>query len=166
MDFGDSKNIKSKLGTTFYIKLLSLSKKKKENLEKKQIKFFGINNKKFANFTGVQAWQGKEYRHLEEKPTTQEILYFIKHRDKYMTVYFCELPDKLPVFLVSKCSFIPDNRTIILCNNPVLVNEMTINAFQFKSLYNAIHDGRVCVTTNEIGLLLDDYFATNGIKWG
>lgn len=165
MDFGDSKNIKSKLGTTFYIKLLSLSKKKKENLEKKQIKFFGINNKKFANFTGVQAWQGKEYRHLEEKPTTQEILYFIKHRDKYMTVYFCELPDKLPVFLVSKCSFIPDNRTIILCNNPVLVNEMTINAFQFKPLYNAIHDGRVCVTTNEIGLLLDDYFATNGIKW-
>ena len=165
MDFGDEKNIRSKLGATFYVKLLSLSKKKKTNLEKKTIKFFGINNKKFANFTGVQAWQGKEYRHLTEKPDTQEILYFIKHRDKYLTVYFCELKDRRPVFLVSKCSFIPDNRSVIVTLAPILVNEMMLNPYQFKSLYTAINEDRVCVTTNEIGLLLDDFFSMNGIKW-
>lgn len=165
MEFGDKKNIKSALGTTFYIELLRLSKEKKQSLKEKTIRFFGINNKKFANFTGIQAWQGREYKHLMEKPLHQEQIYFIKHRDKYITVYFVELEDKRPVFLITKCSFTPDSRSIVITNEPVLHNEISFNTMWFNSLIKAAHEGRIYVSTNEIGLLFDDFLQSNSVKW-
>lgn len=165
MEFGDKKNIKSALGTTFYIELLRLSKEKKLSLKDKTIRFFGINNKKFANFTGVQAWQGREYKHLMEKPVHQEQIYFIKHRDKYITVYFVELEEKRPVFLITKCSFTPDRRSIVITNEPIANNEISFNAVYFNSIIKAAHEGRIYVSTNEIGLLFDDFLQSNSVKW-
>ena len=166
MEFGDKKNIKSVLGTTFYIELLRLSKEKKKNLIDKTVRFFGINNKKFANFTGIQAWQGREYRHLMEKPISQEPIYFIKHREKYITVYFCELENKRPVYLVTKCSFIPDGRGFVITNEPQLSYEIAFNPLWCNGLVQAAHENRICVSTNEIGLLFDDFLQTNRVKWG
>lgn len=164
MDFGDEKNIKTQLGTTLYIKLLSLSKKKKIDLKEKTVRFFGFNNKKFANFTGLQAWQGREYRHLHETPIHQEIIYHIKHRDKYIAVNLVEIEDKLPIFLLTKCSYIPDNRGVILTEKPELVNEMRLNAYDFSPLIDAVRENRICVTTNQIGLLFDDFLSCFGYK--
>lgn len=166
MEFGDKKSIKSTLGTTFYIELIRLSKEKRKNLLNKTVRFFGINNKKFANFTGLQAWQGREYRHLMEKPISQEAIYYIKHRDKYITVYFVELEDKRPVYLVTKCSFIPDGRGFVITNNPVASHEISFNHLWCNGLIIAAHENRICVSTNEIGLLFDDFLASNNIKWG
>lgn len=164
MDFGEKKNIKTALGTTLYVELLPLSKKKKTDLMQKTVRFFGFNNKKFANFTGVQAWQGREYQHLHDSPLSQETIYHIKHRDKYITVNIVEFENKLPAFLLTKCSYIPDNRGVVLTEKPVLVNEMRLNAYDFAPLVDAVKEGRIYVTTNQIGLLFDDFLSCFGYK--
>ena len=134
------------------------------DLKNKTVRFFGFNNKKFANFTGVQAWRGREYKHLHEKPINQEIVYFVKHRDKYLAVNYVELEDRLPVFLITNCSFVPDLRSIILTEHPELVNEMRLNSYDFAPIINAARDGRIYVTTNQVGLLFDDFMQCFGYE--
>lgn len=165
MDFGDKKRIVTPLGSTMFIHLLPLSKTKKENLVNKTVRFFGFNNKKFANFTGVQAWQGREFKHLHDSPTHQEIIYHIKHRDKYLAVNLVEFPDMLPAFLITRCSYIPDLRGVVLTEKPELVNEMRLNAYEFNPLIQAAKEGRIYVTTNQIGLIFEDFLNTFGVKW-
>lgn len=162
MDFGDNLDIVTELGTTLYLELMKVSERKKENLLKKRIRFFGFNNPKFANFTGIKAWQGYSYKHLIGKPKYQNIIAFIHHRERYIALYYFEMEGIKPGVLLTKFDK-PRKNTLTFSICPEKYNEKLFKDCP-KFIAKCFKEDRFYFATNEIGMLFDDFLVENGMR--
>ena len=166
MDYGESKRIVTDLGSRYYVELLPVSVEKKKELAKKNVRFYGIGKSKFANFTGVDAWKGYNYKHLlDEDVKSYIILYYVHHRDKWLTISFIEFEDETikPAFHIAWSNPPKKEDKIVFTLTPHKVNECLIHDIsnRFKK---AFKEDRVYYATNETGLLFDDFLNENGIR--
>lgn len=166
MEFGEYKNIISALGTTLHVELLPVSASRKQSIKDKHIRFYGFNNNKFAHLTGVEAWKGFNYPHLKDEAVKDYTLqYFIHHRDRWLSLSVIEFEDqdKQLAFLVAKSSPPKYMDRIIFTLNPALVNEKLITSCS-TFLKACINEGRLYFSSNEVGMLFDDFMRESGIK--
>lgn len=89
LTFGGSIEMKTKKGTTLCCYLLEQSEMQKKKLNEGNIKFFGFNTRKAAQFIGESEWSGDDYLHLNfpldyEELVTRRI--YIKHRNIYIQI--------------------------------------------------------------------------------
>lgn len=166
LDFGDSTRVLTDLGSSYFFKLIPVSAERKEKLEKKKLRFFGISKNKFAHFTGVQAWQGYNYQHLtgDEEVDCKDLYAFIYHRTKWMALYVITLKgDMKPIIhIVNSVPPRKDDRWIYTLN-PSKLNEMLFIDCP-KFIKDAYNENRMYFSSNNIGLLFDDFLQENGIK--
>ena len=166
MDFGEKKNLVTDLGSRYHVELLPVSAVRKKMIEKKNIRFYGINKNKFANFTGVEAWKGYNYKHILDEPVKEYTLVnFIHHRDRWMALSHIEFDDAdmKPALHVSKSAAPRGNDLVTYTTEPTKINEWTIKDCP-NWMKKAIQEDRVFFSSNEIGLLFDDFMMENGIK--
>lgn len=166
MDFGDDARITTDLGSQYYFKLIPVSEERKEKLEKKQLRFFGISKNKFAHFTGVQAWQGYNYQHLtgDEEIECRDLYAFVYHRNKWMSINVITLKDgrKPIIHIVNSLSPKMDDK-LIYCLNPTMENEKLFGDCP-KFIKDAYNENRLYFSSNNIGLLFDDFLQENNIR--
>lgn len=166
MDFGEKKSLITDLGSRYYIELLPVSAVRKKAIEKKNIRFFGLNKSKFANFTGTEAWKGFNYKHLmDEHVKLITLICFIRHRDRYLTVSYLEFddPELQPALLVSKSNTPRKHDCIEYTVAPVNLNDRLIKTCP-NYMKQAIIEDRVYFSSNEVGLLFDDFLKENKIQ--
>lgn len=166
MDFGEKKSLVTDLGSRYYIELLPVSAVRKKSIEQKAIRFFGLNKSKFANFTGVEAWKGFNYKHLvDEEVEDISLISFIRHRDRWMTLsmIFFDDPEAQPALMVSKSNEPRKRDRITYTLSPYNVNERLIQEAPHYIKKKILEDN-VYFSSNEIGLLFDDFLKENGIK--
>lgn len=166
MDYGEHKRIVTDLGSRYYVELLPVSDAKKKEVEKKNVRFYGIGKSKFANFTGVDAWKGYNYKHLlDEEIKDYNLLYYIFHREKYLSIARVEFEDvnARPVFHITWCNKPKHEDRIVFTLQPARINERCIHDISdvFK---RAFKEDRIYFGTNEVGLLFDDFMNENGIR--
>lgn len=164
MDNGDKLDVTTPLGTTVYVELLPLSKKKTERIEKKKIRFFGFENDKFAAFTGLSAWQGFSYPHImkEMNLKSQEIIAFIYHRKQYIAIYLAEFETETPALLFTKFDT-PKRDGIVFTTKPKYDGEMKFRDAP-KFIAQLFNNDRFYFSTNEIGLLVDDFLQESDME--
>ena len=163
MDYGDKCDILTDLGSRYYIEMIALTEQRKSSLSLKNIRFFGINNPKFANFTGVDAWKGFNYPHLLDDPESMIMFSFIKHRDLYVALSLCTMEkDKKPIVFFSKFGKPRGRDLVTYTTTPVFINEKIMQKCP-DWLKQALRERRVAYSSNEIGLLVDDFLRESGI---
>lgn len=170
-NFGEKFECTTELGTSVYFRSLDINEERKENIKKNNIKFFGFNTKRSAQFTGLSLWSTKDYQHIpdnemlnNEYKRNEKI--YIKHRDRYIQLVlyynednnyyvYCHWSNK-PLY----------NDRIVLCLNPIEKNEIfglaeytdrlnVCNAV--RKLIRLRKENRWYYQNNTIGNLLDDY---------
>ena len=85
--FGGVIRWETALGTTGTCRLLEMSERHKEKLEKRKIRFFGFPTKKAAQFIGTSEWSGKSFPHPEERMDYENKVFsriYVYHRDRYI----------------------------------------------------------------------------------
>lgn len=162
MTFGDKLDIVTELGTSIYLELMKVSERKKENLLKKKIRFFGFSNPKFANFTGIKAWQGFNYKHIIGTPKNQKIIAFIYHRGRYIALYYFEMDGIKPGILLTKFDK-PKKQTMTFTICPEHYNEKLFKECP-KFIAKCFKEDRFYFASNEIGMLFDDFLVDNGMR--
>ena len=168
MSFGEHKSIVTDLGSRYYVELLPVSQERKKSLKDKKIRFYGISKSKFANFTGVDAWKGYNYKHLMDdtgEVKAYTMIAFIYHRERWLSVSVVEFedPGQRPAVHIAKSNKPKYIDRIVYTLEPNKVNEKLIrNCNQF--LKTAIQEDRLYFSSNEVGLLFDDFLKENGIK--
>lgn len=166
LDFGEHTRILTDLGSSYYFEMIKVSEERKEQLQKKKLRFFGISKNKFAHFTGVQAWQGFNYQHLtgDEEIECNDLYAFVYHRTKWMAIRVITLKgDMKPIIHIVKSYAPTKNNTWVYTLNPSKINEkLFIDCPKF--LKEAYNENRMYFCDNNIGLLFDDFLQENSIK--
>lgn len=165
MDFGEHVDIVTDLGSHYYFEMLPVSEEKKKQIEKKQIRFYGISKDKFSNFTGVSAWRGFNYKHLiqgEDKIVDNELFAHVFHRDRWLAIYVVTFSDdRKPMIHIVKCPQPKKFDHWVYCLNPSNEYERLFDDLpQFLQL--ALDENRFCFYSNNVGLLFDDFLAESG----
>ena len=175
LNFGGRIDQTTELGTTLFATLLEVSKKKRDEISKKKIRFFGFNTPKAAAFTGVQAFSGNQWQHLEnlELLESEYLLYnrfYVFHRNRYIQIrlyskdstYYCYLNfSNKPKYKDS----------LILSTEPETGEKNQIYGFgeysQFKKVKSRLDfikklrvQNQWYYSSNAVGDLMYDYFKT------
>lgn len=174
LTFGGYIEEKTFLGTSLKVRLLDVSEKKKNDVEKKKVRFFGFNTPKMAAFNGLQAFVTNQYQHIEndeilapENLITNRI--YIFHRGRYIQIGIYSSGQLFAYIHFSSKPKYNDN--IILTEYPDPEDKMQIYGFgdyrdynenerikrKLKILRELRLENKFFYSTNEVGELLKDY---------
>ena len=156
LDYGRHANITSELGTTIYIEMLSLTAKRLSQIENKQIRFFGFNTPKMAQFTGVATWQGFNYRQLDFEPLSNDLIAFIKHRNLFIAVNLVTGDGVAPHLFMTKFNEPRKDDIIVYTQEPIKLNERLFEDAP-QIIKKCVKNNQICFLSNDIGLLFDDF---------
>lgn len=172
LNFGGCIDKRTELGTTIFVKLLDVSKQKKEDVLKRKVRFFGFNTPKMAAFNGLQAFAGHQWQHLEDDnflnpEFLQTNRIYIQHRGKWVQISYYYNGKQDYVYLhYSQPPKYDDN--LILCDLPRLDSDNYIYGFgadhrkeKVRKLLGRIRRLRDLnawyYSTNNVGDLVEDY---------
>lgn len=163
---GDSKIVTTQAGTRIYIEIVGATAEKKEKNSVINRLFFGFKNPLLGAITGESTWSIKEYQHIPELKEDENV--HVLSRQLYV-LYSGKLV-RLDIVLHStlgKCIYAHwANKTYK--DSIILTNEYrTDSRYMYrygsglveKFLKNMLAENRVYYATNDVGCLLDAYFA-------
>ena len=156
------------LGTTGTCRLLEVSERQKEKIEKKRVRFFGFPTKKAAQFIGTAEWSGKTYPHPTERMEYENKIYsrlYIFHRDRYIQLELFNYESGKKVLAhFSRAPLLDDNIILTLFpekkqevygygqhqHNPRIKNVIRI-------YFNLKNENRWLYASNMVGELVEDF---------
>lgn len=163
-------------GTTLYITLLDPSRRKKDDVLKRKIRFYGIDNPKMAAFNGLQAFAGNQWQHLEDIKMLDpdHLIYdriYINHRNRWIKICLYDSGNQLFVYLhfAKKPKY---NDNIILQANPDLADaNLCLYGFGEESRNEKIRKKLLQIkdlrrqnlwfySSNSVGDIVQDYLMT------
>lgn len=89
LKFGGKIEKTTELGSTICCYLLETSEQQQKRIEKKNIRFFGFNTPKSAQFTGIQEWAGRSWKHMDFELDYNNCFFrrlYIYHRNRYIQI--------------------------------------------------------------------------------
>lgn len=168
MDFGEKKSVVTDLGSRYFLAMIPVSVERLEKIKNKEIRFFGISKNKFAHLTGIQAWQGYNYQHLiidrdgEDEIESNDLYGYIHHREKWLAIRVVTFTDdRKPIILITKSNPPRHDDYLVYTLNPELSRERLLDDAP-KFILKAYDENRIYMSSNNIGLLFDDFLQENG----
>ena len=169
LKFGGKIELKTDLGTTLTCQLLEASEIQKERLKSNNIRFFGFNTRKSAQFIGSVEWSGESYKHLDFDLNYKNLItrrIYIKHRNRYIQIELFKDEERGPFlfFHFSNPPMLDDN--IILTLEPEKKNEVygigeydkNLKLFKkLKIIFQLRECNRAYYSNNYVGEVVADY---------
>ena len=168
LKYGTMIKWKTELGTTGICTLMEQSEIQKTKLKERNIPFFGFNTPKAAQFTGVQEWSGRSWKHRDFELDYKNCFFrrlYIKHRNRWVQIEVFQDEERgyyLYMHFASKPLY---NDNFILTLDPQNEREFygmgdyaPVKIWKgIKKILQLRAENRCYYATNFVGEIVDDY---------